>query len=50
MGDEQLIGLALMQCHRQLVLNLNLDQLIEKFVRERNLRMAFINIFADYSG
>ena len=43
MGEERLIGLAQMQCHRQVVAQLEKD-LIQKFVRRQNRRMALVNI------
>ena len=33
MGEERLVGVALMQCHRQLVTQLDQDQLVHKFAR-----------------
>ena len=31
MGEERLVGLALIQCHRQLVTQLDQDPLVHKF-------------------
>ena len=36
MGVERLVELALMQCHRQLVIQLVQDQLVHKFARRQH--------------
>ena len=47
MGEERLVGLALMQCHRQLVTQLDQDQLVRKFSRRQPRRMTLVNIFQE---
>ena len=45
MGEEHLVGLALMQSHRQLVTKLDQDQLVHKFARHQPQRLTLLNIF-----
>ena len=48
MGEERLVGLALMHCHRQLMAQLDQDQLVQIFARRQLRRMTLVNIFQKY--
>ena len=48
MGAERLIGLALMECHRQLVTQLDQDQLVHKLARRQPRHMTLVNIFQEW--
>ena len=47
MGEERLVGLALMQYHRQLMTQLEQGQLVHKFARRQPRLMTLVNIFQE---
>ena len=47
MGEERLVGLALMQCHGKLVTQLDQDQLVHKFARRQPRRKTLVNVFQE---
>ena len=47
MGKERLVGPALVQCRRQLVTQLDQDQLVHKFARRQPRRMTLVNILQE---
>ena len=46
-GEERLYGLALMQCHRDEVLRMPLDVLLDYLAMKHPRRMAPIHMFED---
>ena len=48
MGEERLVGLALKQCRRQLMTQLDQDQPVHKFARAQPRLMTLVHIFQEW--